>query len=130
MKKIQRRGTNPASGDVLSGCTAFMLAELVPDQLPRSACVRQNILCLTLSILCHTRKVNVILTKTKKTIIIYKIQKGVLYTMNDSEPKTIRFERELIEKINEMREGTERNFSQQVKWMLKQYIRIIEESKQ
>lgn len=50
--------------------------------------------------------------------------------MNESEPKTIRFEKELIEKIDEMREGTERNFSQQVKWMLKQYLKIIEESKQ
>lgn len=50
--------------------------------------------------------------------------------MNESEPKTIRFEKELIEKIDEMREGTERNFSQQVKWMLKQYLKIIEEAKQ
>ena len=49
--------------------------------------------------------------------------------MNDSEPKTIRFEKDLIKKIDEMREGTERNFSQQVKWMLKQYLKIIEESK-
>lgn len=53
-----------------------------------------------------------------------------LYTMTDTEPKTIRFEKELIDKIDEMREGTERNFSQQVKWMLKQYLKIIEESKQ
>ena len=44
--------------------------------------------------------------------------------------KSIRFQKELIEKINFMREGTERNFSQQVQWMLKQYIKIIEESKQ
>lgn len=50
--------------------------------------------------------------------------------MNDSEPKTIRFEKELIEKINELRKGTERNFSQQVKWMIKQYLEIIEKSKQ
>lgn len=50
--------------------------------------------------------------------------------MSDTEPKTIRFEKEMIEKIDKMREGTERNFSQQVKWMLKQYLKIVEESKQ
>lgn len=50
--------------------------------------------------------------------------------MQDTESKTIRFEKELIQKIDEMREGTERNFSQQVKWMLKQYLKIIEQTKQ
>lgn len=50
--------------------------------------------------------------------------------MTDTEPKTIRFEKELIDKIDELRKGTERNFSQQVKWMLKQYLKIIEDSKQ
>lgn len=40
--------------------------------------------------------------------------------------KTIRFEKELVEKIEKLREGTERNFSQQVKYMLKKYIDITE----
>lgn len=44
--------------------------------------------------------------------------------------KSIRFQKELLEKINTMREGTERSFSQQVQWMLKQYIEILEKSKQ
>ena len=45
---------------------------------------------------------------------------------HDSESKTIRIEKELIKKIDELRDGTERNFSQQVKFMLKEYIRIKE----
>lgn len=49
---------------------------------------------------------------------------------NDTQIKTIRFDKELIEKIDKLREGTERNFSRQVQWMLKQYIKILEESKQ
>ena len=40
--------------------------------------------------------------------------------------KTIRMDAELIEKINELKKGTERNFSQQIKFMLKKYIEIIE----
>ncbi|MGN0150213.1 MAG: hypothetical protein ACI4C7_08210 [Clostridia bacterium] len=48
----------------------------------------------------------------------------------ETQSKTIRMEKELIDKIDEMREGTERNFSKQVQWMLKQYINIIEKSKQ
>lgn len=51
-------------------------------------------------------------------------------TNEETQMKAIRFEKSLIEKIDEMREGTERNFSQQVKWMLKQYLKIIEQSKQ
>lgn len=51
-------------------------------------------------------------------------------TNEETQMKGIRFEKSLIEKIDQMREGTERNFSQQVKWMLKQYLKIIEESKQ
>lgn len=44
----------------------------------------------------------------------------------EMQQKTIRFETELIQKIDEMRKGTERNFSQQVKWMLKEYIKVKE----
>ena len=44
--------------------------------------------------------------------------------------KSIRFEKNLAEKIDKMREGTERNFSRQVQWMLRQYIEIVEKSKQ
>lgn len=47
----------------------------------------------------------------------------------ETQTKTIRFDKALIEKIDEMREETERNFSQQVQWMLKQYIKIIEQTK-
>lgn len=47
---------------------------------------------------------------------------------NETQMKTIRFDKELIDKIDKMREGTERNFSRQVQWMLKQYIEIIEKS--
>lgn len=49
---------------------------------------------------------------------------------NETQQKTIRFDKELIDKIDEMRQGTERNFSRQVQWMLKQYIDILEKSKQ
>lgn len=48
---------------------------------------------------------------------------------NETQSKTIRFDKELIEKIDKLREGTERNFSKQVQWMLKQYIEIIEKTK-
>ncbi len=44
----------------------------------------------------------------------------------ETESKTIRFEKSLIEKIDILRNGTERNFSQQVKFMLKRYLEIIE----
>ena len=40
--------------------------------------------------------------------------------------KTIKLENDLIEKINELRKGTERDFSKQVKFMLREYIRIKE----
>lgn len=45
---------------------------------------------------------------------------------NETQSKTIRMENSLIEKIEEMRKGTERNFSQQVKFMLKKYIEFTE----
>lgn len=47
--------------------------------------------------------------------------------LQPTEPKTIRFEKSLIKKIDELRKGTERNFSQQVKFMLKKYIEITDE---
>jgi len=40
--------------------------------------------------------------------------------------KSIRFERDLAMKIDELRRGTERNFSQQVKYMLRRYIEFKE----
>lgn len=45
---------------------------------------------------------------------------------NETQQKTIRMETELIKKIEEMRQGTERNFSQQVKFMLRKYIEFTE----
>ncbi len=43
-----------------------------------------------------------------------------------TQQKTIRMENELIKKIDELRKGTERSFAQQVKYMLKEYIKIKE----
>lgn len=40
--------------------------------------------------------------------------------------KTINFEEELVEQIEKMAKETERDFSGQVRWMLKEYIRIKE----
>ena len=42
----------------------------------------------------------------------------------DSMKKTIIFDMDLIEKIEKMAKETERDFSGQVRWMLKEYIRI------
>ena len=44
----------------------------------------------------------------------------------ETQSKTIRIEKELIEKIEKLREGTERTFSQQVRLMLKNYINMLE----
>lgn len=41
--------------------------------------------------------------------------------------KTIKFEKDLVEKITAMGETAERDFSSQVRFMLKEYIRIKEE---
>lgn len=41
--------------------------------------------------------------------------------------KTINFDEEIIKKIEKMAKETERDFSGQVRWMLKEYIRIKEE---
>jgi predicted DNA-binding protein len=46
----------------------------------------------------------------------------------DKETKAIRIERDLIDQINQLREGTERNFSQQVKFMLRKYIQMMEKN--
>lgn len=40
--------------------------------------------------------------------------------------KAIRFEKDLIEKIEKLAEGTERDFSKQVKFMLRKYIEFVE----
>ena len=40
--------------------------------------------------------------------------------------KSIRFEPELIEKIEKLAEESERDFSKQVKYMLKKYLEMIE----
>jgi hypothetical protein len=48
------------------------------------------------------------------------------YLLPEKESKTIRFEKDLIYQINELREGTERNFSQQVKFMLRKYLQMME----
>ena len=45
---------------------------------------------------------------------------------NESQQKTIRMEKDLIEKIEELRKGTERDFSKQVKFMLRKYIEFTE----
>lgn len=44
----------------------------------------------------------------------------------ETQQKTIRIEEDLIKKIDDLRKGTERNFSQQVKFMLRKYIEIME----
>lgn len=40
--------------------------------------------------------------------------------------KTIRFEPDLVEKINQMAKEGERDFTKQVKFMLREYIKIKE----
>lgn len=44
----------------------------------------------------------------------------------ESQQKTIRMEKDLIDKIDELRKGTERDFSKQVKFMLRKYIEFTE----
>ena len=41
--------------------------------------------------------------------------------------KTINFEEDLVSQIEKMAKETERDFSGQVRWMLKEYIRIKED---
>lgn len=40
--------------------------------------------------------------------------------------KTIRFDKEMVEKIQKMSDESERGFSAQVRFMLKEYIRLKE----
>ena len=47
-------------------------------------------------------------------------------TLPETTSKSIRFENELIEKIEEMGREAERDFSSQVRFMLKEYIRMKE----
>jgi len=71
-----------------------------------------------------------VLTKFSIMFIINHNRRCITMQNNNiqqqTETKTIRFEKSLIEKIEKLREGTERNFSQQVKYMLKKYIEITE----
>jgi len=48
------------------------------------------------------------------------------YQLKETIPKTIRFEKEMLEKIEELAEESERDFSKQIKYMLKKYIQMIE----
>ena len=48
------------------------------------------------------------------------------YQLPDTKPKTIRFEAELLDKIEELAAKSERVFSEQVRFMLKQYLQMIE----
>ena len=48
----------------------------------------------------------------------------------DTKPKTIRFDTKLINEIEKLCEESERDFSKQVQWMLKQYLKFMKESKQ
>ena len=51
------------------------------------------------------------------------------YNELQSETKTIKMTKSLVDKIDLLRDGTERSFSQQVKLMLKKYIEILDLSK-
>lgn len=60
---------------------------------------------------------------------MHKEKGGITVQDNESQEtvsKTIRFEKDLVNKIDSLRKDTERNFSQQVKFMIKRYIEIIE----
>ena len=47
-------------------------------------------------------------------------------TLEEKVTKGIRFEKELVEKIEEMGKESERDFSSQVRFMLKEYIKLKE----
>lgn len=53
-----------------------------------------------------------------------KLQNNTDNELNSTTSKTIRFDNELIVAINDLRKGTERDFSAQVRFMLKEYIRF------
>lgn len=46
--------------------------------------------------------------------------------IQESKSKSIRLDTELIKKIEKLSEGTERDFSKQVKFMLREYIKFKE----
>lgn len=48
------------------------------------------------------------------------------YELPEKVSKTIRIEKNLVEKIEKMGAETERDFSSQVRFMLKEYLRIRE----
>ena len=48
------------------------------------------------------------------------------YQLKDTTPKTIRFENELLIKIQELADESERVFSEQIRFMLKKYLQMIE----
>ena len=45
---------------------------------------------------------------------------------NESQQKTLRMEKDLIEKIEELAKENQRDFTKQVKFMLRKYIELIE----
>ena len=49
------------------------------------------------------------------------------YTETPKITKTIKFDKDMIEKIMAMGKETERDFSSQVRFMLKEYIKIKED---
>lgn len=49
-----------------------------------------------------------------------------MYSEQDGKVKTIRMDEKLIEQIEKMAKDSERNFSSQVKYMLKKYIEMQE----
>ena len=48
------------------------------------------------------------------------------YLLKDVKTKTIKFDKELLDKIQELADESERVFSEQVRFMLKKYIQMIE----
>lgn len=48
------------------------------------------------------------------------------FTKPESTTKTIRFEMNLVEKIEKLAQESERDFSSQVRFMLKEYLKIKE----
>lgn len=45
---------------------------------------------------------------------------------NESQQKTLRMEKDLIEKIEQLAKENQRDFTKQVKFMLRKYIELIE----
>ncbi len=72
-----------------------------------------------------TKKLKFVIISKKEVNNLDKENKKVYD--NDTQQKTIRFEKDLIEQIENLAKGTERDFSKQVKFMLRQYIKITQE---